>query len=77
MPCSECRLPYPEHLLQPLMHGGHLTKEVCGICALDLTNEIHGTMLRRFAGPIAEEYRQMALAWRRRHPRAEKLPAPV
>lgn len=76
MPCARCQLPYPSELLNPLM-GPHpeAGKPVCGICALAITNEIHGIRRKRFGGEMAEEYRQRAINWRRKHPNAQPVGA--
>lgn len=77
MACARCKLPYPGSVaLNPVM-GPHPDggKPVCGICALEIVNEIHGARMKRFTGEMAEQYRQDALNWRRKHPRAEKVGA--
>ena len=72
MACPRCAWPYPTDLLVPMFIGGSgYTAPVCGVCALDLTNAVHGTRLVAFQGEIAEDMRQQALAWRRRHPHAD------
>ena len=64
--CTECRVVYPAHLLSPFIACGKESKPVCGICALRLSNTLHGFKRRRFQGEIAEEMRQEAVAWRRK-----------
>lgn len=91
MSCALCRLPYPEELLMPVTAPGHPMDRqlVCGICALDISNEQLGdgpiTTInaftgrvrerrgprKRFDGQMAEDLRQRALAWRRKHPNAK------
>jgi hypothetical protein len=79
MPCDRCKLPYPEGLLNPVSFGNHTgagrTLPVCGICALDLSNEILKTRRKAFGGSMAEEYRQRAIRWRERHPDAQPVKA--
>jgi len=50
--------------------SGH-TAPVCGICALDLSNEHHGVSRTHFTGQIAEGMRRDALKWRQTHPVGE------
>lgn len=75
MRCAYCKRVYPEELLNPMfltlkIMGGEvgLTDPVCGICALDITNEIHGDNRTEFRGADAEDMRQRAISWRRRNP---------
>lgn len=68
--CGRCKLPYPSELLVPMFIGGKdggYTAPVCGICALEISNEMHGDNRKRFGGEMAEEMRQGALRWRRKH----------
>jgi hypothetical protein len=39
---------------------------LCGICALDYTNRVHGTRRTHFQGEIAESLRVRAIAFRRK-----------
>lgn len=73
MACGQCRLPYPGHLLVPMMVQGEYTPPICGICALDVTNAHHGSQLTRFQGEAAEDMRQRALRWRKKHPNAQPV----
>jgi hypothetical protein len=69
--CGKCKTNYPPELLSQ-MHiavpgtAGY-TAPVCGICALDITNEVHGVIRSRFTGTIAEGMRQDAIKWRKTH----------
>ncbi len=39
--CPKCGRPFPEHLIQQMMiDGAYLL--VCPLCALEITNEVHG-----------------------------------
>jgi hypothetical protein len=72
--CGVCKTSYPPELLSQ-MHlatpdGGGYTAPVCGICALDLSNQLHaatGVIRSRFTGTIAEGMRQDAIKWRTTH----------
>jgi hypothetical protein len=37
----------------------------CGICALELSNTIHGINRKKLNGPIAESMRLKAIEWRK------------
>lgn len=41
---------------------------ICGICALALYNQIHGTNRQKFDGEAAEYMRQAVIEWRKKHP---------
>jgi hypothetical protein len=62
--CGKCGVRYPEDLLSPFQSSRGGTLPVCGVCALELSNEIHGVKRERFDGERAEAMRQEALAWR-------------
>ena len=67
--CPQCKVPYDDTVpLNPVL-GTISTPPICGICALKVVSEIHGVPLKSFHGEMAEEARQAALAWRRKHPR--------
>lgn len=68
MKCEECKFDYPENLLAPITTSGESWGKICGICALEIGNRIHGIKLKRFTGPIAEKMRQAAIKWREEHP---------
>jgi hypothetical protein len=63
--CARCKINYPAAILNPVHTDKGVTGEVCGICALEMSNEIHGIHRKRFDGEVAEHMRQQALAWRR------------
>lgn len=70
MACARCKWPYPDGYTNPMfVNGGYV--EVCGICGLAITNEVHGTRETRFRGAMAELARKRAVAWRERHPNAQ------
>ena len=62
--CAECKYTYPSEILSPF--NGRM---VCGICALSLTNQIHGMKRDHFDGEMAEEMRLDAIIWRSAHVR--------
>lgn len=67
--CEKCHIAYPQGYLSPMMVGtesGLETIMVCGICALEIKNEVHGGGYNRFQGEMAEEMRQMAIAYRKK-----------
>lgn len=61
--CEVCEDAYPGHLIQPLIVGP-LRREVCPICALDISNELDGFHRSEFKGEVAESLRQEALRYR-------------
>ena len=65
MKCSECKIDYPHGLVQT-MCSSEGNKNLCGICALEFSNKIHGTKRSKFNGPIAEKMRQAAIEFRRK-----------
>jgi hypothetical protein len=68
--CTECEWDYPEHLLNIITGGIQLDGLYCPICALALTNRIHGINRTKFSGPRAEALRQEAIKWREDCPEA-------
>lgn len=68
--CDICKWMYPAGLINifrtnaPDLDG----RAVCGICALDLNNAVHGTNRQTFNGEVAEYTRQSAIRWRETHP---------
>lgn len=69
--CTSCFTEYPEELVtQMFVNGGYV--KVCGICALQISNEVHGTKRRKFDGEQAEQMRQRAILWRRDHPAVQR-----
>ena len=70
--CAQCKIDYPNGVeLSPISFGGKdigelsITGEVCGICALEITNKIHGVKQTSFQGRMAEENRQAAIRYRK------------
>lgn len=55
--CEDCKRKFPDHLISPLTigrDGASTSKYCCPICALKLTNEIHGINETEFQGEIAQ-----------------------
>lgn len=65
--CANCGIKYPVYILSPLLGSEGYHKCVCGICALELSNEYLGIKRRKFQGEMAEEFRQKAIEWRKTH----------
>ena len=65
MKCEKCKFDYPRNLLSAF-RANKGTAVVCGICALELKNAVHGTNDTEFVGEIAEDMRQQAIAHRER-----------
>jgi hypothetical protein len=65
--CTRCVTSYPDELVTQMFVNGGYTM-VCGVCALEVSNAVHGTNRRKFRGAQAEQLRQDALQWRRDHP---------
>lgn len=70
--CTSCQWEYPDHLLNPLMTSHGMVGQVCGICALAISNDMLGIKRKKFDGENAEELRLEAVAWRKKH--ANKKP---
>lgn len=64
MKCGICKIDYPDEILSRMYINGAYTAPICGICALEKTNEIHGSTRTAFSGSIAEGNRLAALAHR-------------
>ena len=64
--CEKCKIKYPSEILSPLL-GSYPTGNICGICALKLTNQIHGIKKKKFTGKMAEKLRLKAILWRKKH----------
>jgi hypothetical protein len=64
MKCTECKIDYPFGYVQ-LMYSSEGTKALCGECYRIVSNRFHGINRKKLDGPIAEELRQKALAFRR------------
>jgi hypothetical protein len=58
----------PEDKKHIVIEESPVTKPICGICALEISNTIHGDTRTSFTGPGAESCRVRAIAWRRMHP---------
>lgn len=68
--CDECKWEYPSHLLNTLRTNvaDQNDRALCGICALEISNKIHGVKRIKFDGQVAEYMRQQAVKWRKKHP---------
>jgi hypothetical protein len=66
--CERCTWFYPSNLLHPYEDSFQSKIEVCGICALEMINEVDGTDWDSFEGDSAEQYRRAAIAYRKQHP---------
>ena len=62
--CSRCQWKYPDELLHTQTTHLGTTHNVCGICALVVSNELMSEKRDKFDGPKAEELRQAAITWR-------------
>jgi len=70
MKCADCKMEYPSEILSPLESNAEKRRMLCGICALEAINNIHGIKRPRFArGSTAESYRLRAIQIRRRNAR--------
>jgi hypothetical protein len=64
MKCTRCKIDYPRDCVDhACLNGEYVT--LCGQCALEETNELHGLNRKRFDGQLAEDMRQRTLAYRR------------
>jgi len=68
--CDECHWPYPTHYTTYFDTNlvEYRGKYVCGICALEMTNKVHGVIRLKFDGEFAEKMRLAAIQWREKHP---------
>lgn len=68
--CEHCKWIYPAYYINIMRTNlpdiGN--PALCGICALDLSNLIHGQNRVRFDGQAADQMRIMAVVWREKHP---------
>lgn len=64
--CGNCGVVYPNGYTSPMHTGDGSTDNICGICALELSNAYHGVIRKKFDGTMAEELRQNAIAWRKK-----------
>jgi hypothetical protein len=62
--CPGCLVDYPPRYLNPMFVGKGYTPPICGVCALALTNQIHGSTSKTFTGEMSEAMRLDALAHR-------------
>lgn len=62
--CTRCQWKYPDELLHTQTTHLGTTHNVCGICALEVSNEFMTVKRDKFDGPKAEELRQAAITWR-------------
>lgn len=65
--CDLCSWTYPDDLVQDLITGGGRLR-MCGPCALEFTNRLHGISRIKFDGKQAELLRIRALGWRKANP---------
>ena len=65
--CDGCKIKYPEELLSPMYTDQGITKDICGICALNLRNHLLGTKQTKFNGEIAEQMRLDAIEFRKKN----------
>lgn len=70
MKCEECKWDYPAYLLNILRTNvaDQNGRAICGICALEIANKIHGIQRKKFGGKVAEYMRVKATKWRKKHP---------
>lgn len=59
--CSECKRKIPEELLSPMITSSGNQADVCGVCALEISNQVLGIKRTRFNGEMAEDLRQDAI----------------
>ena len=60
MLCAKCKEDFPTEILSQIIENDEFIMPVCGICALEIINAIHGINLDRFRGEMAEKNRQAA-----------------
>ena len=53
--CPHCERKFPDELLTNMFINGKYTPPICGICALSLKNEIHGSDFKEFQGEMAQQ----------------------
>lgn len=64
--CTECKIEYPYGYTFPMFTSEGHQMSVCGICALEISNKIHGINRKKFDGELAEEARQKAIKYRKK-----------
>lgn len=63
--CARCKWNYPDvGYVSDIFTSTQGYLHVCGICALAITNELHGTNMTEFHGEMAEQVRQDCIAYR-------------
>jgi len=62
--CSKCKIKYPQGYCAPVMTSRGTTV-VCGICALEISNQVLGDDRKEFYGKAAESLRQAAIKYRK------------
>lgn len=66
MKCQECKFKYPVRLLSWMTDSQGLQGLVCGVCALNLSNAVHGVTRLKFDGEKAEAMRVEAIKHRKK-----------
>lgn len=69
MKCHKCEYDYPDDLVRAMiLHDGTIAIviHVCGICALESKNRVHGTNDDHFDAPEAERVRLAAIEYRKK-----------
>lgn len=68
--CEGCGWPYPSAYLNMVRTNKHEWdgKYICGICYLQMCNEIHQVQRTSLDGTAAEQFRLGAIEWREKHP---------
>jgi hypothetical protein len=61
--CDNCKRIIPQEMLSTMFTNEGVTGEICGVCALDISNKALGIERTEFRGEIAEGMRQEALAY--------------
>jgi len=64
MECDDCKIDYPNGLVQQLVSSDG-EAFICGVCALERINRVHGVTFAKFNGKTAERMRLGALEYRR------------
>lgn len=68
MTCQRCNWNYPAEFVLPFRGTAFYYEACCGICALELKNQIHGTQDTVLTGSMAEKMRRYAIEWRKKNP---------
>lgn len=57
--CGECKRDAPSHCLSPMFIGSNegsgYTASICPLCALRITNDVHGVDRTEFTGTMAQQ----------------------